>query len=73
MLQHKASFEKRFFYFLDIQHVVLLLTHCPHTQIAHGAEIDQLYLVEFSITRAVQMKLADFLKGFFLKQEFSKI
>jgi hypothetical protein len=31
VLQHKASFEKRFFDFLDIQHVAPLLTHCPHT------------------------------------------
>jgi len=59
--------------FLDIQHIAQLLTHCPLTWIAHGAEVDQLYLVEVSITSAVQMKLADFLEGFSLKQEFSKI
>jgi hypothetical protein len=69
----KLHMKKRFFYFLDIQHVAPLLMHCPHTRIAHGAEIDQLYLVEFSITSAVQMKPADFLDGFSLKQEFSKI
>lgn len=73
VLQHKAAFEKKFFDLLDIQHVSPLLTHCPHTLIAHGADIDQLYLVAFSITSAVQMKLADFLEGFSLKQTFSKI
>lgn len=35
--------------------------------------MDQSYLVEVSITTAVQMKLAGFLEGFSLKQEFSKI
>jgi len=73
VLQHTAAFEKRFFDFLDIQHIAPLLTHCPHTCIAHGAEKDQLYLVEVSVTSAVQMKLAGFLEGFSLTQESSKI
>lgn len=73
VLQHTAAFEKRFLDLLDIQHVSPLLTHCPHALIAHGADTDQLYLVAFSITSAVQMKLADFLEGFSLKQAFSKM
>jgi hypothetical protein len=53
-----------FFYldFLNIKHVAPLLTHCP-PWIAHRAEIDQLYLLEGSITSSVQMKLAEFMEG----------
>jgi hypothetical protein len=58
---HSCIWKKN--YFLDIKHVAPLLTHCPHTWIAQGAEIDQLYLVEGCISSAVQMKLAEIMQG----------